>query len=218
MIASRPATPICLPPAPLNGGPLDTAPAKVGAWRWQPKPDDRRVIIHTESRTIWNQYGQLSVAQDSMKFEHALDQLEKVAFAAPWLDCGLMEYRHDMMRGTIIVFDVVNDDPFEERRTLLDLMFEPMPWATEVVGSPLANDRVYLIPQFGDLVELDVEQDRHAEDAGRNLYAALQRQNDQLGRKFYEGVVVKRIGSFYPQRCQRPKQPTADWIKHRFDQ
>jgi hypothetical protein len=121
MIATRPDKPICLPPAPLNGGPLDeSTPPKVGRWAWHPKIDDRRVVIHAPSRTIWNQYGQLSVAQDSEKFEPALDRLEQLSFAAEWLDAGLMEYRHDMMRGTIVIFDLITDGPFEERRAMLE--------------------------------------------------------------------------------------------------
>jgi hypothetical protein len=189
MIATRPDKPICLPPAPLNGGPLDeSTPPKVGRWVWHPKVDDRRVVIHTPTRTIWNQYGQLSVAQDSEKFELALDRLERVAFAAEWLDAGLMEYRHDMMRGTIVVFDLIADGTFEERRLTLELIFGDT-----------------LIPQYGH-------------ELGKTLYAACAEQNAKLGRKFYEGVVAKRLGSHYPQRCQRAKTANADWIKHRFDQ
>jgi hypothetical protein len=207
MIATRPDKPICLPPAPLNGGPLDeSTPPKVGQWIWQPKVDDRRVVIHTPSRTIWNQYGQLSVAQDSEKFEKALDKLALMSFAAEWLDAGLMEYRHDMMRGTIVVFDLIGDGTHEERRLTLELLLgNGLWWATECVGQPLANDQVWLIPQFGH-------------ELGKTLYAACAEQNAKLGRKFYEGVVAKRLGSHYPQRCQHAKTKCADWIKHRFDQ
>jgi hypothetical protein len=116
MIATRPDKPICLPPAPLNGGPLDeSTPPKVGRWAWHPRLTTAALSFTRQARTIWNQYGQLSVAQDSEKFEPALDRLEQVAFAAEWLDAGLMEYRHDMMRGTIVIFDLIADGPFEER-------------------------------------------------------------------------------------------------------
>jgi hypothetical protein len=204
---------ICYPPAPLNGGSLESAPAKVGTWIWQPKPDDRRVVIHTPSRTIWNQYGQLSVANDSEKFEVALDRLENVSFFAEWLDAGLMEYRNDMMRGCIIVFDLIERGlTSDERRERLAVTFDPLPWATELVGTAEARNQVYLIPQWCP--------DRYVGGFGvhpMELYDRLKNENAQLDRKFYEGLVAKRADSLYPFG-NRPKQQTADWIKHRFDQ
>lgn len=213
MIAQRPSL-ICYPPAPMNGGPLnESTPAKVGTWVWQPKPDDRRVVIHTPTRTIWNQYGQLSVAHDSGKFEAALDRLRTVSFFAEWLDAGLMEYRNDMMRGCIIVFDLIERDlTFDERRERLAVTFEPLPWATELVGTAEGRNHVYLIPQWCP--------DRYVGGNGvhpLDLYDRLKNENARLDRKFYEGLVAKRADSLY-QFGNRAKQPTADWIKHRFDQ
>jgi hypothetical protein len=221
MTATRPDKPICLPPAPANGGALDTAPPKVGDWAWQPKIDDRRVVIHAPSRTVWNQYGQLSVAhRDEDKFDAALDSLAALSeFFTGWFDAGLMEYRNDMMRGSIVILDLIDDHlPFSDRRSLLAAMFPTLPWATELVGTDYAKDNVFLIPQFGDLVPLSGSQGAHAEATGRELYTALQAQNGRLGRKFYEGVVAKRIDSLYPTHAQRPKTQVAAWIKHRFDQ
>jgi hypothetical protein len=205
---NRPDKPICLPPAPANGGALDTAPPKVGDWAWQPKIDDRRVVIHAPSRTVWNQYGQLSVAhRDEDKFDTALESLAMLSeFFTGWFDAGLMEYRNDMMRGSIVILDLIDDHlPFSARRSLLQSLFPVLPAATEIVGTPEANDNVFLIPQFEDITPI-------------MLYRALQLQNVKLGRKFYEGVVAKRIDSLYPTHAQRPKTQVAAWIKHRFDQ
>jgi hypothetical protein len=210
MIATSPAL-ICYPPAPLNGGPLTSlTPPKVGEWVWQPKIDDWRAVIHTPTGTIWNQYGQLSSFTDTDKFTSALGwlrvlQSEEAQYE--WLDVGMMQNRNDMMRGSVVVLDlIVPNQPFHMRRKRLESMFQHMPLATITVGRPdLANDRVYLVPQVT------------GEKAGRTLYTDLQLQNVALGRKFYEGVVAKEVTSHY-LFGQRPKQQWPNWIKHRFDQ
>jgi GNAT superfamily N-acetyltransferase len=206
MIATHPPKLICLPPAPMNGGPLDTAPVKVGEWGWGPKVDDRRVVVHAPSRTVWNQYGQLSVAmRDLDKFETALNWLQANS-PFDWLDAGLMEYRHDMMRGSIVVFDLIDGTtPFDRRQWALSNVFDELPWATHITGNA-GDNRVFVVPQF------------IGEAQGRALYKALREQNDKLGRKFYEGVVAKRLDSLYPTHNSKPKTETAAWMKHRFDQ
>lgn len=205
MIATAPQQMICFPPAALNGGKLDTAPPKVGEWVWQPKVDDWRGVIHTPTGTVWNQYGQRSSITD--KFTVALDRLKTTSFAAEWLDIGMMEQRNAMMRGSIVVFDLISlSRTFTERRAHLQAMFDVMPLATILVGRPdLAHDCVYLTAQV------------EGEAAGRSIYNSLQLQNEALNRKFYEGVVAKRADSLYTFG-RRPKQVTPDWIKHRFDQ
>jgi hypothetical protein len=207
----KPAAPICLPPAPLNGGPLDTAPPKVGEWVWQPKVDDRRVIIHAPSRSVWNQYGRLSVAmRDFDKFSVALAQLSQDAALCgmEWLDAGLMEYRHDLMRGCIIILDWITDEPFLRRRAALRNLAPVLPFDVsrllKETGGQI-RDSIYLISQW---------------DNGRDplkLYEWLKQENGFIGHKFYEGLVAKRVDGPYPM-AQRPKTETPHWIKHRFDQ
>lgn len=210
-----PITPICLPPAPCNGGPLESAPAKVGIWVWQPKIDDRRVVIHTPTRTVWNQYGELSVAncRDMDKFQHALGILSETSAQAEWLDAGLMEYRNDMMRGCIVVFDLITQDtPHSLRRVHLERTFDtlhgilPDDIASFLISRDgLVRNKVFLINQFGPT------------DNPMALQDNLRDQNKRIGRKFYEGLVAKKDVSTYPF-AQRPKTTTPDWIKHRFDQ
>jgi hypothetical protein len=217
MTATIPTTPICLPPAPLNGGPLDTAPEKVGEWIWQPKIDDRRVIIHAPSRTVWNQYGELSVAMDQLeKFDTALTLIQQRAnlVGCEWLDAGLMEYRHDLMRGCIVVFDLVQATDYWCRRDQLIAMFPILPddmAEALAVHAGQIRDRVFVINHFGDLLP------RAFEAVGKRLYTMLQDQNKRIGRKFFEGLVAKRVAAAYPF-TQKPKTKTPDWVKHRFDQ
>lgn len=198
---SMPRAPLCLPPAPLNGGPLDVAPPKVGRYAYEPKIDGRRIIVHAPSGAVWNQYGQPSVAmRDHEKFISACDALATCGFV--WLDCELMEYRHDMMRGAFVVLDlVVPNVCYSLRRVALERAFPLLPSAGELTSEDFG--RVYLIP---------------AADDGLALSRRLQAENKALGRKFYEGVVAKRTISMYPTHNHSPKTKTADWIKHRFDQ
>jgi len=89
--------------------------------------DDWRAVIHTPSMSVWNQYGeQSSIAE---KFQPALRQMTQVAAAAEWLDVGLMENRHDMMRGCIIVFDLI-EAGLEQwaRYARLKAMFPQLPF------------------------------------------------------------------------------------------
>src|SRR5688572_9782225 len=92
------------PAYPANGGDLVTALRKVGAWAYEPKIEDWHGVVNTPLRLVWNQYGNpLSIAH---KFTAALDLLRGLPF--DWLDVGLMECRHDMMRGCIVVFDLIH--------------------------------------------------------------------------------------------------------------
>ncbi len=197
---------ICYPPAPLNGGPLETAPPKVGTWVWQPKVDGWRAVIHTPSRTVWNQYGKLSSCSE--KFQHILRELSFASCSCEWLDVELMENRHDLMRGCIIVLDWIEPDlSFMRRRAMLRSLFPRLPidvsrLLRETGGQ--VRDSVYLISQWDNRDPL-------------KLYDWLKQENEFIGHKFYEGLVAKRVDAPY-LFGQRPKQVTPDFIKHRFDQ
>lgn len=189
-----------------NGGPLESALPKVGEWVWQPKVDDWRAVVHVPTRTVWNQYGKLmSIAG---KFPVALTALS--AFGrAEWLDVGMMENRHDLMRGCIIVFDMMDEPTWSQERRygVLRQMFPVLPVN---VASLLATtggqvrDSVYLISQW-DNVE-------STEDALKRQ-AWLKIQNESIGHKFFEGLVAKRADSPYTFGA-KPKQVTPDWVKH----
>jgi hypothetical protein len=213
MIAQRPSL-VCYPPAPLNGGPLETAPEKVGEWVWQPKVDDWRAVIHVPSASVWNQYGQPSSIAD--KFEVAIATLQislsREPWAFEWLDVGMMENRNDLMRGCIIVMDmIVSELLFANRRAILKRLFPALPFdvsrlLAETGGQ--VRDSVYLISQW-DNVE-------NREDALKRQ-TWLQNENKIIGHKFYEGLVAKRTDSLYPIQMGRPKTKCPAWIKHRMD-
>lgn len=205
-----PKTPqlICYPPAPVNGGKLDTAPPKVGKWVWQPKVDGWRGVVHVPTRTVWSQYGKLSSIND--KFVVALSYLRDFTPSqCEWLDVELMENRHDLMRGCIIILDWIEPElPFMRRRALLRSLFPVLPidvsrLLQETGGQ--VRDSVYLISQWDDGYD------------PLKLYTWLKQENELIGHKFYEGLVAKRVDAPY-LFGQKPKQVTPDFIKHRFDQ
>lgn len=204
--------PICFPPAACNGGPLETAPPKVGEWVWQPKVDDWRAIIHAPSGTVWNQYGKLSSITG--KFAVALESLHKnfsKLIMGQWLDVGMMENRHDLMRGCIIVFDLVEPVYDQQGRYgLLKQMFPVLPDVSTLLSDAggQIRDEVYLISQRDSLNDYD---------STWRYYSYLQDENKRIGHKFFEGVVAKKADSLYTFG-RKPKQVTPDWIKHRWDQ
>lgn len=213
---NAPTKMICYPPAAANGGPLETAPPKVGEWVWQPKVDDWRAVIHVPTGTVWNQYGKPSSITD--KFKPALESLRALSNDAfTWLDAGLMENRHELMRGCIIVFDLIdNVIPFWGRRLWLEKAYPVLPEDMSLVlagfyddGKPgPMRDQVRLISQRENLNDYD---------ATWRYYSWLQDENKRIGHKFYEGLVAKRADSQY-LFGRKPKQVTPDWIKHRLDQ
>ncbi len=207
---------ICYPPAPYDGGRLEFAPEKIGEWIWQPKVDDRRVVIHVPSQTIWNNEGKLSIGNTQKhKFQVALDELKRIweehanvgGYMSEWIDAGLMEYRHDMMRGCIIVFDlIVGQYTFQERRRILEKMLTILrpDISTLLKGNFTIEDEAFLIHQW--VVDDPLE-----------LKKFLQEENEKIGKKFYEGLVAKKLNSLYHFGLSF-KDKTTDWIKHRFDQ
>jgi ATP-dependent DNA ligase len=210
--ATTPAL-IGYPPAPTNGGALQYALPKIGDWAWEPKVDDRRVAIHAPTQTIYNQYGELSIAdRQPDKFKAALETLSFASYGGfEWLDCGLMEYRHDMMRGCIIVFDIMaNNAALDYRRAILEATFDAfsaLPLASALLAGGPVHDRVFLINQW-----------RNGDTAvPLKLEYTLKHENAKIGRKFYEGLVAKRTDGIYPIGT-RAKQKTHLWVKHRFDQ
>lgn len=219
---------IAYPPAPTNGGRLDvTTPRKVGDWAWQPKIDDWRGVVHVPTLRVWNQYGRRSTVAEQGKIEKALADLNATIGAycpeCQWLDIGIMENRHDMMRGCIVVFDwMVEQLNYDERRQPLARTLMTLP---ENVAGMLTNlnegwkfkDTVYLVN--------DWRSERGSSKFGSynivldplGLQEFLLEQNRLLGRKFFEGLVAKMVSARYPF-FHRPKTKTPAWIKHRFDQ
>jgi hypothetical protein len=204
------------PPAPSNGGSLTAeTPPKIGEWVWQPKIDDWRGVVHAPSQSVWNQYGERSVVERQRKIDEALDFLKhQSVYREPtfeWFDIGIMENRHDMMRGSIIVFDVMDLGLIHrDRRAILEIMFPVLPIAHKLLENGQVRNQVYLINEWR------TQRGSYALSP-MGFESLLKSENEMIGHKFYEGLVAKRADALYPV-CSKAKQKTPMWVKHRFDQ
>ena len=203
------------PPAPQNGGALELAPDKIGDWAWQPKIDDWRGVVNVETGQVWNQYGALSTVAAQGKISVALGRLQDITRAfyggGRVFDVGIMENRHDLMRGCIVVFDAMDTTAIHsERRAILERVFPVLPLATILLHKGQVRDQVYLINEWRNATHPEMLRPTA-------LQLLLQRENLRVGHKFYEGLVAKRRDVVYPVKSA-PKQKTNLWVKHRFDQ
>lgn len=199
------------PPAPSNGGLLTAqTPPKIGDWAWQPKVDDWRGIVYRPTLQVWNQYGEVSCVERQRKIDAALEELQEACSHWDWFDIGIMENRHDGMRGSIIVFDVMGTPwNHRERRVRLEEMFTVLPLASELLAGGQVRNGLYVINEW--------RADPVTNWNPLTMQTYLQRENERVGFKFYEGLVAKRRDALYPVALA-PKQKTNLWVKHRFDQ
>lgn len=190
------------PPAPTNGGRFEDAPEKIGDWVWQPKVNEWRGICHVPSSTVWSQYGDLSTVEQQGKITAALAELKPFSQVLEWLDIGLFENRHDLMKGSIVVFDwITGKKSHWDRRLILQQWFTALPCTPDAIREAKAG--VYLINEWYLMAP--------------NIWEGLQKINAALGKPFYEGLVAKRRDAIYPLQ-RRAKGKTHLWVKHRFDQ
>ena len=126
--AVRPPT---YPARPINGGPLEWAPPKPGAWCYEPKYNGWRALVHAPTGAMFNRRGQpLSIAAE---FGRALKRLRAAALivdgrAVEWFDCEALDRRHGLGRGTLLVFDYIQapgvaGEPLGKRKELLAQAF-----------------------------------------------------------------------------------------------
>jgi hypothetical protein len=204
------------PARPTNGGALERALPKVGAWAWQPKIDDWRVVIHVPTRRVWNREGEPSAIRH--KIARALDLLPPVF---DWLDAGVVGLRTRLALNSIVVFDYMpptgeEGATYSERRTHLEEVFDDeLPRSIELATGPQVRDRVFLIPEYARADERANVYWNHP----LAIYQALQAENAELGKlRLYEGLVAKRIDKPYPLQLRSPRTETPWMVKHRFDQ
>lgn len=207
---------ITYPARPTDGGKLEKARRKFGAWAWEPKYNGWRALLHLPSGEMWNRHGELLTVRDA--FGTAIGRLQANFRSIPsiaWLDVEALDRRHECMRGTLIVLDMIgaldllpNGGTYEQRRRELERWLPQFGLAT----TPQVCSE-FLTPSIPGM-----------NGVGEALYAMLQDENDRLTpdwRKrplncFYEGVVAKRTDSLYPVQLLSQTKPFSGWMKHRF--
>lgn len=200
------------PPRPVNGGPLEKALPKTGDWSIEPKYNGWRTLVHVPTGAMFNRKGrQLSIAHE---FRTALDILKKSNLE--WADCEGLERRHNIGRGTLIVFDVI----VGTSQGILGTQVHRLPLSTrrqllydELVASGIAeahnqhfqpeHDMVYIPPCYG-MAEAP------------ELWAQMKAFNQEFKCDFYEGLVTKRNDSTYPIQLRSPDESFPFWMKHRW--
>src|SRR3954465_3488399 len=100
--------PCTFPARPINGGSLELALPKPGRWYYEPKYNGWRALVHAPTGAMFNRKCQpLSITGS---FTAALKYLRAVPLVTggrsiEWLDCEVLDRRHALGRGTLLVFD-----------------------------------------------------------------------------------------------------------------
>lgn len=195
------------PLRPINGGPLPRARIKPGVWSYEPKINGWRGLVNTQTGEMWNRHGaRLSIEKE---FVPVLDSLRDLPEALTWLDCEVLERRHNLGRGSLIVFDYVppQKKPYIERREFLiaSLCHLPSwePWDFETERPPK-----------GKLLMFE-----HTYGNVEKLYAwdRLQECNARYKTELFEGLVAKRHDSLYPAQLRSSSLEFPLWVKHRWE-
>ncbi len=91
------------PARPINGGPLELAPPKPGQWRYEPKYNGWRALVHAPTRLR-----DIKLSVDGAAVE--------------WFDCEALDRRHGLARATLLVFDLITgwaSEPWHKRKERL---------------------------------------------------------------------------------------------------
>jgi ATP-dependent DNA ligase len=199
---------ITFPARPIQGGRLKFAPSKRGIWYAEPKLNGWRAIIHAPTGTMWNRHGALLTIAD--RFRPALAALAQLASRGlVWADCEALERRHNLGRGTLVVFDGVPESgtpSYEQRRAMLESRI--------VSDSVFDGDTSRPVPCGAVVLTPTRRADSHADAFA--FYQRLREANRALGCDFFEGVVMKRADSIYPVQLRSASEEFPGWVKHRF--
>ncbi len=128
-------------------------------------------------------------------------------------NCGaksdrLLERRHNVGRGTLVVLDVVPESgtpSYEQRRAVLESIV-----ATDAVFSGAARP----VPCGALVLTPTIRADLHADALA--FYQRLREANRAMRCEFFEGVVMKRADSPYPVQMRSATEEFRGWVKHRF--
>lgn len=193
---------------PSNGGALfKVACASVycnyGDWTFDPKINGWRSLLNTKSGLLYNRHGEvLSIGKE---FSSAIEQLIRLSTFVPdyldlsradfeWIDIESLDRRHAIGRRSLVVLDIpFLNVPLRQRRLAIQQFGKP-------VATDMAEDAVYHIPTYSE----------------PSIWDTLAAFNEKSGCIFYEGVVAKRLSSFYKLQNRSASEESSDWIKHRF--
>ena len=211
--ALRPPT---YPARPINGGPLDKARPKSGAWIAEAKYNGWRAWLHVPTGMMFNRKNEpLSITAE---FAPAIATLQAaVRSTFEWLDVEALERRHGIGRGSLIWFDTPTPGTWKERRFLMSVLaaVHQLPVHKDL-NQPVANSSVYLPMHWRWAGVTDFTLAVQGAPVTTNLWQILQQCNTALGCEFFEGLVAKRTDSPYPIQLRSPDVEFPFWMKHRW--
>jgi hypothetical protein len=186
------------PARPVNGGPLPMARPKRGEWGYQAKVNEWRGLVHVPSLTVFNRHGKRMSIEGC--FRAALESLDT---EHEWLDCGMLERRVPVGRGSVLVLDIpLHRGTFAER--LAEVSRIGMAWQP-----PDAPPGGTVLHFAGSGVV--------AADGAAAFWEALLEGNRRAGCELFEGVVAKRMDSRYPVQLRSAEEKFPFWVKHRWE-
>jgi len=211
------------PARPINGGPLERARPKLYPERWayEPKVNGWRAVIHTPSGAMFNRQGEpmsiageFGIVLEALRIQNIdLKAADAHAFAPEWLDCEAFERRHNLGRGSLVLFDYIpaptDKTPWGERQLILSDIIHPCGeirpgfhrWQFDCEPPP-QNAVLRFQSPFGN-------------SSTDHYWKHLQDLNKHWNAEVFEGLVAKRTDVPYPHTTSATHE-TPHWIKHRW--
>jgi hypothetical protein len=191
------------PARPMNGGRLELAEPLEGEWRYRPKYNGRRVLLHVPTMRTWNR----RLDPNNWVFP-ALARLREKIESEPllkttleWLDLELLYGRTSVANRSVIVLDYISDkEVWWDRMVNLNIVFgEVALFHDDVPGDGQVR---FSFPFKENLANL--------------VWDNMQKQNKTLAATLFEGLVAYNTKAVYPIQLFSPGKETRHWIKYRF--
>lgn len=197
------------PARPMNGGRLEQAePIDPEEWRFRPKYNGRRVLLHVPTMRTWNrelEENNWGCRKDFPAFgtlQNIIYQGDLWPPVLEWMDLELLYGKTSVGKRSIVVLDYVSSEPWWDRMVNLNLVFGEQD--LDILGQP-KEDEVYFARPMSKLPS----------DALK-AWLEMQEMNKEWSSTFYEGLVAYNMRAAYPVQLFSPKRETRHWIKMRF--
>jgi hypothetical protein len=215
-----------LPLRPVNGGPLEQAQPKTGAWTYEPKVNGWRAWVHAPTGRMFNRHNEpLSIAAE---FTPVLNRLhEWFDGAGPevgpwfeWLDTKAFARRHALGRGSLVILDapLVPGTKAERDQAIYDHLLQTG------VGQSWMHEQFEPPPDALLSFAYTYEDEATQRALGATVidpdicplaaWPRLQACNREFKAEVFEGLVAKRLDSGYPLSSSEKDFPF--WMKHRW--
>jgi hypothetical protein len=201
--------PPTFPARPMNGGNLFQAWASGQEldpedWRYRPKYNGRRVLMHVPTGRTWNRELE-EVNYQHPAFKKVKEIIETGDMWPPvlqWLDLEFLWGRHSLGKGSVIVLDYVSQEPWWDRMMNLNMVFGEQ--KLDGLAKPLSNEVYLARPMSKISAEIVI------------AWEEMALLNQDWGVTFFEGLVACELRAAYPVQLFSPKKETRHWIKYRF--